>query len=151
MRTVPDQPGARPADSMPSPGSGNESLSTGTVFAQDADVENAFGHRQKRTAKRLLSQHGELHLDEEDADQDDIADKVERSRASFATATAANRATLAKMQRLTINPLSPRLRYWDACIVTALLYTAFVTPFEVRAPLTESHSPAHVGRRLQSP
>jgi hypothetical protein len=35
------------------------------------------------------------------------------------------------MQRGTFNPLSKKLMYWDIVTSTAMLYTAFVTPFEV--------------------
>ena len=34
----------------------------------------------------------------------------------------------------TINPRSPFIRAWDFVTLSALLFTAFVTPFEVRAP-----------------
>ena len=35
------------------------------------------------------------------------------------------------MERRTINPQSKFMRYWDQIVVLALLFTAFVTPFEV--------------------
>ena len=34
-------------------------------------------------------------------------------------------------QRWTVDPLSPRLKYWDVFILLSMAYTAFVTPFEV--------------------
>lgn len=43
----------------------------------------------------------------------------------------ATRIQLRKMERSTINPNSKFIFYWDQIIVVALLYTAFVTPYEV--------------------
>ena len=56
---------------------------------------------------------------------------VNAPQVDFSGAVKATRKRLNEISRRTINPRSRAIRVWDTLTVLALLYTAFVTPFEV--------------------
>ena len=49
----------------------------------------------------------------------------------FKQEVAVNRARIHNLNRLTINPRSKFMRVWDVITIIALIFTTFVTPFEV--------------------
>ena len=74
---------------------------------------------------------GTLELD------DVVTDQEERIRI-FHEQAEAMRRRMRQMDRRTINPNSRFVLWWDQTIMIALLYTAFVTPFEVAFVPVES-------------
>ena len=80
--------------------------------------------RSQDTVDQLVSfgQTGKLSLEHS---------SKEEELAQFKTDALEMRRRLKRMGRTTISPQSKFLRYWDLVTVLCLLWTAFVTPFEV--------------------
>ena len=108
-----------------------------SIYQGNADCRNSRGSKVANTASQLLrsSTKGNLALDQRRA-------SVEaREKESFKAQVIAVRQKFAKMRRTTINPLSKQLLYWDGVTSMALLFTAFVTPFEIGFISDESAGP----------
>jgi hypothetical protein len=59
------------------------------------------------------------------------ADERRKRKGEFAQQTEAIRHQLKRMEACTVHPFGKRLKNWDQVTIAALLWVAFVTPFEV--------------------
>ena len=100
------------------------------VFVSGLSPEDK-NKRYTQTVKQLVSTNkmGALDLTSATTGKDPELALADKER--FREQTEAIREKLRRMERRTINPQSKFMRYWDQIVVMALLFTAFVTPFEV--------------------
>ena len=100
-----------------------QEASSKAVFVSDLNSDDR-NKRYTQTVKKLVStnQMGSLDL---------TVARSKEDQEKFRQQTEDIRRRLRSMERRTINPQSKFMRYWDQIVVLALLFTAFVTPFEV--------------------
>ena len=88
--------------------------------------------RSQKTVKNLMSLNKSGHIQAP-------AETTETEKEAFKRAHDKVKRQIERMGRTTISPQSKFLKYWDVVTLFALLWTAFITPFEVGF-LTEGES-----------